>query len=282
MKFILQDLFLNLGGGVSFDCAQLKVSHCSYFKKKVFAIIAGPVVSNILIIFVSTFMAMPQSKAAPPNLIDVKSIDNSLSIDIAYNTRKNFMGRKVPGYSANACYLKEPAARALSRANNRLEKSHLKLRLRDCWRPSKSTWFMTNWAKETDSDRLTKNDLNSTQQSIFQDKRLFDNFGILKTSRLFQFGYLSNGYSQHNRGSTLDIDVLKWTGVSWVLADTGTPYDTFSQKSAFSAGVSAEARSNRNQLRTAMSAEGFRVLSTEWWHWTHNSNSGNAMDGEVD
>ena len=49
----------------------------------------------------------------------------------------------------------------------------------------------------------------------------------------------------------------------------GTAYDCFTPlASTASPNVSARARRNRNRLRSAMSAEGFRNYAKEWWHFS--------------
>ena len=51
--------------------------------------------------------------------------------------------------------------------------------------------------------------------------------------------------------------------------DMGTGYDCFDPKShPFAASVTRKQRRNRLRLRRAMLAEGFKGLSTEWWHFT--------------
>ena len=50
--------------------------------------------------------------------------------------------------------------------------------------------------------------------------------------------------------------------------DFGTAYDCFSDLSATaSPNISATARANRERLRRALEAEGFRNYSREWWHY---------------
>jgi D-alanyl-D-alanine dipeptidase len=49
-------------------------------------------------------------------------------------------------------------------------------------------------------------------------------------------------------------------------------YDEMSERSYPSyAGGSAEARANRERLRSAMEAEGFTVFQSEWWHFDFRS-----------
>lgn len=275
MKITLQGFSKNLGGGVCFSCAQPK-GHYKHFKKIFSAFFAGLAVSSAF------YTAMPQLHAAPRELIDIKTISRNIHVDMAYIGRHNFLGRRVANYRSNTCYLLPAAANALSRANERLGSQYLKLTVRDCWRPASASVDMSNWANSQDQLNLTSRDLNSTQKVIFEDPRLFDQLGYLRPSRLKSFGYLAL-YSNHNKGSTVDIELLEWFNGSWEKADTGTAFDVFSRRSARSATVGPTATENRNLIANAMQSEGFRGLATEWWHWTHrSSNGGPYLDGTVD
>ncbi|MEZ4816176.1 MAG: M15 family metallopeptidase [Bdellovibrionota bacterium] len=275
MKITLQDFSINLGGGVCFSCA-LPKGHYKHFKKKFSAIFAGLVVCSTF------YMAMPQLEAAPRGFVNIKDISDSIQVDMAYVGRKNFLGRRVAGYEANKCYLKEEAAVALERANQILQAQNKLIIVRDCWRPTQASFDMSRWADAQDQRNLKKNDLSSTQQIIFEDTRLFDSLGFLKTSRLKRLDYLAT-YSNHNKGGTVDIELLEWASYRWKKADTGTDFDVFSPRSAMNARVNETARSNRNLIAGAMKSSGFRGLYSEWWHWTHRaSNSGDYLDGTVD
>jgi D-alanyl-D-alanine dipeptidase len=51
--------------------------------------------------------------------------------------------------------------------------------------------------------------------------------------------------------------------------DMGTPYDFFDPRSWPSdESVSPPARANRLALQAVMTANGFRALREEWWHFT--------------
>jgi D-alanyl-D-alanine dipeptidase len=252
---------------------------CKRFKNEFFATFVGPVV-------LAMTAAMPQGRAAPQILVDVHDIDPSLSVDMAYRGSKNFLGRRVRGYSANHCYLKDAAARALSAANARLASVSppMKLVMRDCWRPYTATLDMQNWSATQDGKNIRVGNLSVLQADIFQDSRLFqlvDGISYLRPSRLQNFGYLAPGNSKHNRGSTVDVELYAYDSGGWRQADTGTHFDTFSQRSHFSAAVGSVARNNRTILSNAMVSEGFHVLSTEWWHWTHSTDGGEYLDGTV-
>lgn len=261
------------------NCVQ-HYCHCKNFKKRFFAIFAG------LAICLAT-TAMPQLCAAPANFTNIEDIDSTIEVDMAYNTRANFTGKRVSGYNRNHCYLRDEAARALSAANQKLLRleTPMSIVVRDCWRPLSSHNSLIRWAQQGDDQNLKRSDLNSTQLALFQDSRLFSG-EYLKPSQLFNFGYLSGGISRHSRGSTVDLEVLVNTSSGWTKADMGTAFDTFSRKSAAGADadvIGSAAKANRYTLGVIMRSEGFGVLATEWWHWTHwPSSGGAAVDGTVD
>jgi D-alanyl-D-alanine dipeptidase len=121
-------------------------------------------------------------------------------------------------------------------------------------------------------------------------------------SSLFGLGYIASR-SRHSRGIAVDVGLVR-AGEEDVVSpagggrcdgpfeqraeesalDLGTAYDCFSPRSATaSPRISAQARSNRERLRHALEAEGFRNYGREWWHFELNSPSAptNAYDFPV-
>jgi len=220
--------------------------------------------------------------AASESLVNaVDDVDPSLQVNLAYNTRNNFLERHVSGYSANKCLLKEAAARALSLANQTLLRNNLRLVLRDCWRPRRASLDMVSWAQATDEKNMRRSNMSEHELEIFDDARLFDLSGFLRTTRLLNLGYLLN-FSNHNKGSTVDVELEIQNGGSWELLDMGTNFDVFSPKASHGANMGAAVNARRRMLEHVMGAEGFVSIPTEWWHWTHSaSNKGPYLDGEV-
>jgi D-alanyl-D-alanine dipeptidase len=72
--------------------------------------------------------------------------------------------------------------------------------------------------------------------------------------------------SNHNRGAAVDVGLAAPDGSEVALP---TAFDAFEPRARADAtrGVSAAARKNRDLLRAAMEAEGFRVNRMEWWHF---------------
>ena len=109
---------------------------------------------------------------------------------------------------------------------------------------------------------------------------------------LFSRGYIATR-SGHSRGGTVDLTLVRLPVDASIRTrypspdsltactapraerfdegdlDMGTAYDCFSPLAATdSPAVSATARRNRDRLRAAMSAGGFRNYTQEWWHFT--------------
>jgi D-alanyl-D-alanine dipeptidase len=111
-------------------------------------------------------------------------------------------------------------------------------------------------------------------------------------SKLFDLGFISR-HSRHSMGIAVDIGLVG-VGVQNTAPPTvagrcdgafeqranessldfGTAYDCFSDRSATaSTKISAMARENRETLRRALEAQGFRNYSREWWHYDFNDRS---------
>ena len=170
------------------------------------------------------------AKQAP--LLEINRIEPGIKLDIRYATRNNFTGRVL--YStARALLLPEPAL-ALARAHGKLKPTGYGLLIYDAYRP----WSVTRdlWNSASAPDRAN--------------------------------GYVANPTegSKHNRGCAVDVGLYA--------LDTGkevempSAFDDFSVRAhADWTGGSEESRHNRDRLRQAMEAEGFRVLPNEWWHF---------------
>jgi D-alanyl-D-alanine dipeptidase len=75
--------------------------------------------------------------------------------------------------------------------------------------------------------------------------------------------------SKHNRGCAIDLSVIDLkTGKE---LDMPTGFDSFSKKAAANyPDLTPKQIENRELLKNAMQAHGFRVIATEWWHYDFN------------
>ena len=90
-------------------------------------------------------------------------------------------------------------------------------------------------------------------------------------SRVGRPELVSGGYiasrSRHNLGLAIDLTLVDLrTGRP---LEMGTPFDTFSLD-AHEANATGLARRDRDLLRHAMEAEGFKQYDMEWWHYGFN------------
>ncbi|HUL58279.1 MAG TPA: M15 family metallopeptidase [Anaeromyxobacteraceae bacterium] len=163
-----------------------------------------------------------------PSLVDVRARIPDAVLDLRYATERNFLGRAV--YPAGApCLLQAPVADRLARAAARLRQENLRLVLWDCYRPL------------------------AVQREMWK---------VVPRP-----GYVADPAkgSNHNRGAAVDVAVAGPDGAPVPLP---TEFDTFSPAAhAGAKDVPPPARKNRDRLRAAMEAEGFRVNRMEWWHF---------------
>jgi len=167
-----------------------------------------------------------------PELVEVAKLHPGFKLDVRYATAKNFLGRAV--YPEARVFLQKPAARALVRAQAKLEKKGYGLVLFDGYRP----WSVTKifW------------------DAVREDQKQF----VADPSK----------GSRHNRGCAIDLSLydLK-TGREVVMPSA---YDDFTERAYPNyAGGTPEAQRLRDLLREVMESEGFSVYPTEWWHYDY-------------
>jgi D-alanyl-D-alanine dipeptidase len=177
----------------------------------------------------------PPKEAGPfrtPDLVELITLDPTITLDIRYATPNNLAGRAV--YTEARAFLQRPAAEALVRAHRSLKAKGFGLLVFDGYRP---------W-------RVTK---------LFWD--------VTPPEKREFVADPAKG-SKHNRGCAVDLSMydLK-TGRE---VEMPSVYDEMSPRAYPNyAGGSAEARARREVLRVAMEHEGFTVEPNEWWHYNY-------------
>ena len=161
-------------------------------------------------------------------LVDLAAFIPTIQLDIRYATANNFLGEPV--YSSAKAYLRRPVAEALKNVQLALRQRGLGLKIYDAYRPYRAT--------------------------VYFFERLRDTV------------YLAVPWqgSRHNRGCTVDLTLVDLkTGRE---LDMPTPYDAFTKKAHVNyPHLPARVIRNRNLLKQAMTAQGFRVYAEEWWHF---------------
>ena len=173
-----------------------------------------------------------EGKLLAPDLVEVRSLDTTIRLDIRYATTNNFLSKKI--YDEPRAFLQRPAAEALVRAHHALAKLGYGVLIHDAYRP----WYVTK---------------------IFWDATPPDKHEFVADP--------AQG-SRHNRGCAVDLTLydLK-TGKA-----VGMPsvYDEMSKRAypTYTGGTAEQTRL-RELLRSTMEAEGFSVYETEWWHFDY-------------
>jgi len=165
---------------------------------------------------------------AAPALVDVRSVEPSIRVDLRYNTADNAFKRRF--YRSNVAMLREPVARRLARVQARLRKQGYGLKVWDAYRPR------------------------SVQAAMW---RIKPGTQYLASPR--------KG-SKHNRGAAVDVTLVDAAGVEQKMPTPHDEFSRRAHRGAVR-GVTPLARKNARILDTAMRAEGFRPNSLEWWHF---------------
>ncbi len=169
-------------------------------------------------------------------IIELHSLIPNLVYDLKYATPDNFTKKQLYK-NRTLTFLRLPAARALLKVQQRLNSNGHGLKIFDAYRPYNVTQEMWN---------------------LIQDER-----------------YVANPLkgSGHNRGLAVDVTIIDLkTGAE---LDMGTAFDNFtdSAHSTFK-NLPTSVLQNRNLLKQTMEEYGFKLLETEWWHfsWPNDKN----------
>ncbi len=179
-------------------------------------------------------------RAAPPpdtitprpdtvaGFVEIQRLDSTILLDIRYATANNFTGSKI--YDCPRCFLRPETARALVRAQKKLQAQGLGLKLFDCYRPR--PYQQRLWDKVPDPNYVMPP---------------------------------AKG-SMHSRGAAVDLTLVDAKGNE---LDMGTPYDFFGPKAHYDyTKLPAKVLENRRLLRRTMEAVGLKGIRTEWWHFS--------------
>lgn len=186
-----------------------------------------------------------EQKMVDRGLVDIQKIDPEILVELKYSTTDNFIGRDVYGDLTRA-YLQPEMAKRLARASAMLrkEKPGYKLLVYDAARP------------------------NSAQYD------LWNALDLLKIPPRSKTQYVADPKigSNHNFGCAIDLTVVDPDGKP---LDMGTKFDYFGplayprseQEMLKSGKLTVRQIDNRQLLRKVMTQAGFKVNTTEWWHF---------------
>ncbi len=189
-------------------------------------------------------LPLADARIADSLLIDIRSIDTTIQLDVRYASGNNFTGAPLPGYDTAKALLRREAATALGRVQARLRTGGLGLRVFDGYRPVRATLAMVDWAERTG------------RRDLLND------------------GYIARR-SRHNLGLAVDLTLVD--RVTGAALDMGTPFDTFSA-AAHTANAEGRTLGYRQMLVRAMEAEGFKNYDKEWWHFSYEVEGARPFD----
>jgi len=166
------------------------------------------------------------------DLVELIKFDTTFKLDIRYATSNNFVGKPV--YPEARVFLQKPAAEALVKVNNELKTLGYQLVIFDGYRPWSITKVFWDITPKKDKDFVAN----------------------------------PKKGSRHNRGCAVDVSLMEIaTGKTVQMPGE---YDETSERSyANYTGGTEEQRRLRDLLKNKMEANGFKVLSFEWWHFDY-------------
>lgn len=185
----------------------------------------------VLVLLAATFSiyaAVGSKKAQPWDLVEVTSINPNIQISLPYATADNFTYQKL--YPVERCFLRRSVAEKLSKVQQELEKEGYGLKIWDGYRPRSVQFKMWNIKPNTN--------------------------------------YVANPWrgSRHNRGAAVDLTLIDFKTKKEVKMPTD--YDVFNFKAhAYYSKLPKDVLANRTRLQQAMTRNGFKIMTSEWWHF---------------
>ncbi|HZS64588.1 MAG TPA: M15 family metallopeptidase [Xanthobacteraceae bacterium] len=203
---------------------------------------------TVLCFLFIVFAASPAAaQPRPASFVDAAAFVPGLIVDMRYAGSNNFVGRPIDGYERPVCLLSRQAASALAQVARDVAAQGLRLKVFDCYRPTRAVAHFLRWSADSRDVR---------QKAIFYPE--------VGKSTLFD-GYIAVR-SGHSRGSTVDLTLADAYGRE---LEMGTPFDFFSPRSwTANKQIGAEPQKNRARLAAAMRRRGFESYRKEWWHFT--------------
>lgn len=221
----------------------------------------------------------PQSSCAtnaeglPVGFVRLANVAPTILQEMRYPTDHNFVGSPIEGYQASDCWVTAQTAVALKKAQEQANAKGYTLKMYDCYRPQRAVSEFMRWAADPNA---------TTMKDEFYPR--------VAKNELIPGDYIAEK-SGHSRGSTVDLTLVPLPGatsVAWTPADglvdcalpaaerfpdtsidMGTGFDCFDVEShTANPNLTPAQRANRDALVGIMTAQGFKNLRTEWWHYT--------------
>ena len=186
-------------------------------------------VRSFLVLWVLLAFARPSASAAETELVNIRSVDRTIVVDLRYATSRNIARR--PFYPTNMPALVRPQVAArLAQAQAILRERGYGLKIWDAYRPKSAHEQL--WALSPNTDYVA-------------DPAV--------------------GGSLHTSGVAVDATLVDNRGRDVLMP---TDFDDFTMAAMLNyTGGNAEVRRNLHVLQNAMARAGFYGLRTEWWHF---------------
>lgn len=176
-------------------------------------------------------LAFAPVAGADHDLVDLRSLDPSIVVELRLASDRNILGRKV--YDDCRCLLQRPVAEAVARANQVLAFKRLRFKMLDCYRPRSVQRLL--WGK-------------------LPDQRFIAN---------------PRTGSRHNRAAAIDVSLVDFEGRELDMGGSSDAFDATTFRRA--EGLPEAAEGNRTLLEQVLEKEGFLPLDSEWWHFDHET-----------
>lgn len=169
----------------------------------------------------------PEQPDRRDDIVDVRSLDSTIVLDIRYATDNNFTKKVL--YPVAKAKLRREAAESLASVQRELKQQGLGLKIYDGYRPLSIQWKL--WEVVPDSNYVA-------------DPR--------KGSR-------------HNRGAAVDLTIIDSLGNELEMPTpyddfTEKAWHTYDD-------LSDAVKKNRALLKDVMTRHGFQPIKSEWWHY---------------
>lgn len=167
-------------------------------------------------------------KNAQKELIDLETYIPKIILDIRYATTNNFTGEKI--YKSARAFARRPVAEALKKAQEDFNAQGVGIKIFDAYRPYAATVKF---------------------YEVYHDTT-----------------FVASPYrgSRHNRGCAIDMTLVNLKTGKELKMPTG--YDAFVKEARPTFPLKdPEIKKNRDLIITVMQKYGFKVNSSEWWHF---------------
>ncbi|MBO4361790.1 MAG: M15 family metallopeptidase [Paludibacteraceae bacterium] len=193
--------------------------------------------------------AQPEAIYDRSDFVEITDVVPDAILEIRYYSTYNFVGARVDGYERPIALITRKAADSLRVAADELKAQGYILKIWDAYRPQTAVNHFIRWAEDLQD---------TTMKAVF--------YPMVDKSLLFEQQYIM-ARSGHSRGSTVDLTLL--CAATGKELDMGSPFDWFGTESHPDyTALTPEQIANRHILWDAMLRHGFKMIDSEWWHFT--------------